>query len=166
MVKVFSRIVLVCLMVAASVSVVFAAPGIMGEEKSVSDMMMTKEQMTALTPDEMTAMCKSQMSVIMNKRAMGKMMSMMTADQIKTMTDTMLNDKISTDKMLSMGTKEQWLAMNKEQVNMTMDKMLMTMTPDQISTMMDKTMSMLTKEQMTTMMTDNNSSMMKNKMTK
>jgi len=144
-------VTMVCLLMAASMSTVFAAP----------DMLMTKAQMMGLTQDEMTVMCKNQMSMGMYKGTMDKMMTLMTPEQIKLMTDAMITDPMSQDKMTAVGTNEQWTAMNKEKTIAAMDKMMITMTTDQLSSMTDKTLAMMTKDQMATMMVNNNSSMMK-----
>lgn len=142
-------VTMVCLIMAASMSTVFAGP----------DMLMTKDQMMDLTPSEMTVMYKSQMSMGMYIGTMDKMMTAMTPEQIKLMTEAMMTDPMSQEKMTAVGTKEQWTAMDKEKTITAIDNMMKTMTADQLSSMTDKTMVMMTKEQMVTMMMNNNSSM-------
>ena len=76
----------------------------------------------------------------MYKGTMDKMMTAVTPEQIKLMTDAVMADPMSQDKMTAVGTKEQWTAMNKEKTITAMDKMMITMTSDQLSSMTDKTM--------------------------
>lgn len=151
-------------------------PEQMGTMKNEMMLIMTKEQMVSIMEDHTNAMLitgsaleplkedmmmvsKGQSMILRDKLSMDKMMTVMTNDQMITMVDSMKNDM--KDQMMAMGTNEQWMAMDKGQAMVTIDKMMMTMTKDQMSNMTEKMMVVMTKDQMTTIMMANTNTMQK-----
>jgi hypothetical protein len=151
-------------------------PEQMGTMKNEMMLIMTKEQMVSIMEDHTNAMLitgsaleplkedmmmvsQGQSMILRDKLFMDKMMTVMTNDQMSTMVDSMKNDM--KDQMMTMGTKEQWAVMDKDQIMVTIDKMMMTMTQDQMSKMTEKMMVIMTKDQMTTIMMANTNTMQK-----
>lgn len=141
-------------------------------------MIMTKDQMMSMMSDntnamlttsnaleplqnDMMRMSQGQSLMLRDKLSMDRMMKVMTIDQITTLRDSMMMDNTLKDQMLAMATKQQWQAMNKDLIIVTIDQIMMTMTKDQMSQLTEKMMVTMTKDQMTTLMMDNTNTIQK-----
>ena len=143
---------LACLMIAASMGTAFAAPGVTGFAKTMSDI--SRGQQVPANIDEMKIAFKDQMILMTYIRAIDKMMMVMTMDQMKLTTRNFLIQQYT---HMFMDPKEE----TKENMMMYVDKMMMSLTLEQLSSMMNQILSMMTKDQMNLLVKDNTNTMMK-----
>ena len=124
MLKRFTAI-LVILMIAASMGTVFAAPTMSDSKKTMNDLI-KGEQMITNEKDAITAL-KDQMVLMMYIRAIDKMMTVMTPEQIKTTAQSFLKTQTTqeTKEQLMTYTRQQMLQMNQDQLSSMLDKGLL-----------------------------------------
>ena len=118
-------VVLVILMIAASMGTVFAAPTMSDSKKTMNDLIQG-EQMITNEKDAITAL-KDQMVLMMYIRAIDKMMTVMTPEQIKTTAQSFLKTQTTqeTKEQLMTYTRQQMLQMNQDQLSSMLDKGLL-----------------------------------------
>ena len=138
---------IVCLMIVASVGTVFAASGVTGNAKTISDII--KNQQVPGNIDEMKRTFKDQIILMTYIRAMDKMMLYMSKDQMDVMTRR-FQIHLHTPQM-PMETKDEMI--------ISVDQMMLYMTHDQLESMLDITIPMMTKDQMKSLITDNSNAM-------
>jgi ligand-binding sensor domain-containing protein len=136
---------LVVLMILASMGTVFAAPFAyltMSDSKKTMNDLIKGEQMITNEKDAITAF-KDQMILMMYIRAIDQMMMAMTPDQMKLTAQSFL--------------KTQTTLETKEQMIMSIHKMLLDMNQDQLSSMLDKEMPVMSLNAQRNMLKGNNS---------
>ena len=133
-------VILVILMIAASMGTVFAAPTMSDSKKTMNDLI-KGEQMITNEKDAITAF-KDQMILMMYIRAIDQMMMVMTPDQMKTTAQSFL--------------KTQTTQETKEQLIISIHKMMLDMNQDQLSSMLDKEVPVMSLNAQRNMLKDNN----------
>jgi len=133
-------VVLVILMIAASMGTVFAAPTMSDGKKTMNDLI-KGEQMITNEKDAITAF-KDQMILMMYIGAIDQMMMEMTPAQIKTTAQSFL--------------KTQTTQETKEQLIISLHKMMLDMNQDQLSSMLDKEVPVMSLNAQRNMLKDNN----------
>ena len=136
-------VILVCLMVVTIMGTVFAAPTMSESKKTMNDLI-KGEQMISNEKDAITAI-KDQMVLMMYIRAIDKMMTVMTPDQMKTTAQSFL--------------KTQTTLETKEQLMTSIHKMMLDMNQDQLSSMLDKEVPVMSLNAQRNMLKDNNNEM-------
>ena len=136
-------VILVCLMVVTTMGTVFAAPTMSDSKKTMNDLI-KGEQMISNEKDAITAI-KDQMVLMMYIRAIDKMMTVMTPDQMKTTAQSFL--------------KTQTTLETKEQLMTSIHKMMLDMNQDQLSSMLDKEVPVMSLNAQRNMLKDNNNEM-------
>ena len=139
-------VVLVCLVIVASMGTVFAATQVLTRgEKTMNDLI-KGEQMITNEKDAITAF-KDQMILMMYIRAIDQMMMEMTPEQVKTTAQSFL--------------KTQTTQETKEQLIISIHKMMLDMNQDQLSSMLDKEIPVMSLNAQRNMLKDNNSAITK-----
>ena len=133
-------VILVCLMMMASMSSVFAAPTMSDSKKTMNDLI-KGEQMITNEKDAITAF-KDQMILMMYIGAIDQMMMAMTPEQMKTTAQSFL--------------KTQTTQETKEQLMISIHTKMLDMNQDQLSSMLDKEASVMSLNAQRNMLKDNN----------
>ena len=138
-------VILVCLMMMASMSSVFAAPAMSDSKKTMNDLI-KGEQMITNEKDAITAF-KDQMVLMMYIRAIDQMMMAMTPEQMKTTAQSFL--------------KTQTTQETKEQLMISIHTKMLDMNQNQLSSMLEKGLSVTSLNAQRNMLKDNNSAITK-----
>lgn len=138
-------VILVILMIVSSMGTVFAAPTMSDSKKTMNDLI-KGEQMISNEKEAITAF-KDQMILMMHIRAIDQMMMVMTPVQMKTTAQSFLKTQ---------GTQE-----TKEQLMISIHKMMLDMNQDQLSSMLDKGLLVTSLNAQRNMLKDNNNEVTK-----
>jgi ligand-binding sensor domain-containing protein len=133
-------VILVILMIVASMGTVFAAPTMSDSKKTMNDLI-KGEQMISNEKDAITAF-KDQMILMMHIGAIDQMMMAMTPEQVKTTAQSFLKTQITQE--------------TKEQLIISIHKMMLDMNQDQLSSMLDKELPVMSLNAQRNMLKDNN----------
>jgi hypothetical protein len=150
MLKQFTISLVILMMIVTCLGTASAAPGVTGVAKTMSDI--GKSQQVPGNIDEMKITFRDQTILMTYIRAIDQAMIAMSLDQMKLLTRSYLVHQYSSQIPLE----------TKDQMMISIDKMMLFMSHDQLSIMLENMISMMTKEQINSMIQDNNNAVTKN----